>query len=213
MSDMRRRDFITLLGGAAAGWPLAAGAQQPATPVIGVLHPRSHTEAITALAALRRGLREIGFVEGENLAIEYRFADGQPARLPSLAADVIQRRMAVIVAGARGGEAAKTATTTIPIVFLSGGDPIRTGLIANLNRPGGNLTGVSWLSLDMEAKRLGLLRDWFHKPCPLPFSWSRLVPQWIFKCSGRRQRHAAPACRFGSCRSAATETSTLLSWP
>ena len=128
-------------------------------PVIGFLHPRSRADAIRAVAAFGQGLRETGFVEGENLAVEYRFADGQPARLTALAADLVQRRVAVIAASARGGEAAKAVTTTIPIVFLSGGDPVRTGLVASLNRPGGNLTGVSMLSLDMEPKRLGLLHD------------------------------------------------------
>jgi putative ABC transport system substrate-binding protein len=155
---MRRREFITLLGGAVM-WPLAARAQQPATPVVGFLHPRSRADSMTTVAAFRKGLRELGFVEGENLAVEYRFAEGQMARLPTLAADLVQHSVAVIATGARGGEAAKGATSTIPIVFLSGGDPVRTGLVGNLNRPGGNLTGISLLSLDMEAKRLGLLRD------------------------------------------------------
>jgi putative ABC transport system substrate-binding protein len=155
---MRRREFITLLGGASA-WPLAARAQQPTLPTIGVLLPRSRADAATALDAFRRGLGETGFVEGKNLAIEYRFAEDQLAQLPVLAADLIERRVAVIVAGVRGGEAAKALTTTVPIVFLSAGDPVRTGLVANLNHPGGNLTGVSLLSLDMEDKRLGLLRD------------------------------------------------------
>ena len=156
---LKRREFITLLGGAATAWPLPARAQQPTMPVIGFLHPRSRADTITTVAAFGRGLREAGFVEGENLAIEYRFAEGQPARLPALAADLVQRQVAVIVAGARGGEVAKAATTTIPIVFLSAGDPVRTGLVANLNRPGGNLTGVSLISLDLEAKRLGILHD------------------------------------------------------
>jgi putative ABC transport system substrate-binding protein len=128
-------------------------------PVIGLLHPRSRGDAAGSVAAFKRGLEETGFVEGKNLATEYRFADGQPERLPALAAELVQRRVAVIATGARGGEAAKAATTMIPIVFLSGGDPVRTGLVANLNRPGGNLTGVSLLSLDVEAERLGLLHD------------------------------------------------------
>jgi putative ABC transport system substrate-binding protein len=155
---MKRRDFIALLGSAAA-WPLKARAEQPTIPVIGLLHPRSHDDAISSVAAFRRGLEEAGYVEGKNLAIEYRFADGQPERLPALAAELIVHGVAVIATGARGGEAAKAATATTPIVFLSGGDPVRTGLVANLNHPGGNLTGVSLLSLDMEAKRLGLLHD------------------------------------------------------
>ena len=145
--SMKRRGFITLLGGAAT-WPFVARAQQTVMPVIGFLHPRSRADAIRAVAAFGQGLRETGFVEGENLAIEYRFADGQPGRLTALAADLVQRRVAVIAASARGGEAAKAVTTTIPIVFLSGGDPVRTGLVANLNRPGGNLTGVSYRRVD-----------------------------------------------------------------
>jgi putative ABC transport system substrate-binding protein len=155
---MRRREFVSGVLSTAA-WPLAARAQQPAMPVIGLLHPRSPGDAAGSVAAFKRGLEETGFVEGKNLATEYRFADGQPERLPALAAQLVQRRVAVIATGARGGEAAKAATTMIPIVFLSGGDPVRTGLVANLNHPGGNLTGVSLLSLDVEAKRLGLLHD------------------------------------------------------
>jgi putative ABC transport system substrate-binding protein len=155
---MERREFITLIGAATAVWPFAARGQ-PALPVIGVLHPRSRADAVAALAAFGRGLHETGFVEGNNIAIEYRFAEGQLALLPALAADLVRDRVAVIAAGARGGEAAKAVTTTVPIVFLSGGDPVRTGLVANLNHPGGNLTGVSLLSLEIEAKRLGLLRD------------------------------------------------------
>jgi putative ABC transport system substrate-binding protein len=155
---MRRRAFIAALSGAVA-WPLVARGQQPALPVIGFLHARPRADAITIVAAFRQGLRETDFIEGANVSIEYRFADGQSSRLPALAADLVQRRVTVIAAGARGGEAAKAATTTIPVVFLSGGDPVRTGLVSSLNRPGGNLTGVSLLSLDLETKRLGLLRD------------------------------------------------------
>ena len=158
---MRRREFITLLGGAAAAWPVAARAQQTAMSVIGFLHPRSSVDTVTAVAAFRYGLREGDFIENVNLAIEYRFAEGQPARLSALAADLVERHVAVIAAGPRCGEAAKAVTKTIPIVFLSGGDPVKTGLVASLNRPGGNLTGVNLLSLDLETKRMGLLRDLF----------------------------------------------------
>jgi putative ABC transport system substrate-binding protein len=152
---MKRREFIAGLGGTAA-WPLVAWAQQP---VIGFLHPRSLADAVPLIAAFRRGLQEANFIEGTNLAVEYRFAEGQPERLAALAAGLVDRRVAVIVAGARAGEAAKAATATIPIVFLSGGDPVRTGLVASLNRPGGNVTGVSLLSLDLEAKRVDILHD------------------------------------------------------
>jgi putative ABC transport system substrate-binding protein len=140
---MRRRDFIAGLGGAAA-WPVVVRAQQPGLPVIGFLLPRSRTDIATRLAAFHNGLRETGFVEGQNVAIEYRFAEGQLARLPVFAADLVQRGVKVIVAASGGApEAAKLATTTIPIVFDMAGDPVRDGLVPSLNRPGGNLTGVS----------------------------------------------------------------------
>jgi len=154
---MKRREFMTLVGGAAA-WPLAARAQQPPMPVIGLLTTgRALSDRIQT--AFREGLKDFGYVEGQNVSIEYRFAEDQLDRLPALAADLVQRRVAVIAAGVRCGEAAKAATSAIPIVFLSGSDPVRTGLVTRLNRPGGNLTGVSLLSPDVETKRLGILRE------------------------------------------------------
>jgi putative tryptophan/tyrosine transport system substrate-binding protein len=156
---MRRRDFIAGLAGAAA-LPLGARAQQPAVPVIGFLFPRSRTDIAARLAAFHNGLRETGFVEGQNVAIEYRFAEGQQARLPAFAADLVQRGVKVIVAASGGApEAAKLATTTIPIVFDMAGDPVRDGLVPSLNRPGGNLTGVSRDNTGLAAKRFGLLRE------------------------------------------------------
>jgi putative ABC transport system substrate-binding protein len=175
---MQRRDFITLLGGAAAAWPYAACAQRPPTPVIGFLDLGPPRPYVGYVSEFRRGLAEAGYVEGRNLTIEYRWADHEEDRLPELAADLVRRQVAVIVALDSNPTvfAAKAATSTIPIVFAFGGDPVKYGLVASLNRPGGNLTGVTNLNTELGSKRLDLLHAMVPQAMTLAYLTDPRVP-------------------------------------
>jgi ABC-type uncharacterized transport system substrate-binding protein len=168
---VRRREFITLLGGAAAAWPLAARGQQPAMPVVGFLSSRSPTESTAVVAAFRQGLREAGFVEGQNLAIAFRWAEGGYDRLPALAADLVALRVAVLLAagGPPSAHAAKAATSTIPIVFSAASDPVRLGLVPSLSRPGGNITGMGTFNATLLTKRLEILNELVPSAAPMAY--------------------------------------------
>ena len=156
---LKRRELISLFGGAAVSWPLVSRAQQPLIPVVGFLSGRSPAESAGGVAAFRTGRSETGYAESQNVSIDFRWAEGQSDRLPALASELVHRPVDVIAALGESGPAAKAATTTIPIVFGSGGDPVEAGLVASLNRPGGNITGATFLTAVLGAKRLGLLHE------------------------------------------------------
>ena len=195
---MRRREFMTLLGGAAT-WPLAARAQQPAMPVVGLLSATSPEANADVVHALRQGLKNVGYVEGENVAIEYQWGKNQIDKLPTLAANLVRQQVAVIVAIASSAAlAAKAATGTIPIVFFTGGDPIKLGLVATFNRPGGNVTGVSTLSNALVAKQLELLHDLVPQANLFAFLVNPSNPiaesRWERHARGGACARAAPFC-------------------
>jgi putative tryptophan/tyrosine transport system substrate-binding protein len=188
-SHIGRRKFLATLGGAAVAWPLAARAQQTAMPVIGFLNATTATDSVYRVSAFRDGLKEAGFVDGHNVAIDFRWAENKLDRLPALAADLVHRQVAVIVGQQITMRAARSATSTIPIVFLAGGDPIAGGLVTSLSRPGGNITGVSFASLPLQPKRLGLLHELV--PPPATIAWLRDLSSASFEIEVRDVESAA----------------------
>jgi ABC-type uncharacterized transport system substrate-binding protein len=184
---MRRREFITLLGGAVIARPLAARAQQPAMPVIGFVRSASLTDATHLIAAFRNGLREMGYVEGQNVVTEYRSAENDPSRLTTLLTDFVRRPVALIVGNVVSAIAAKTVTATVPIVFATGSDPVQDGLVSSLNRPGGNVTGVSFFAARLGAKRL----DFLHQLVPTTTNIAVLVARGPDAASERQDLETA----------------------
>src|SRR5262249_51632558 len=189
LDQLKRREFITLLGGGAAAWPLAAHAQRPSIPVIGFLDATTAADTAYRVSAFRDGLKEAGFIDGHNVAIEFRWAENKLDRLPALAAALAQRQVAVIVGPNVSMRAAGAATSTIPIVFISGGGPIESGLVNNLRRPGGNITGVGLGSCPLQTKRLELLHELV--PPPATIAWLRDPNSPTFESEARDVESAA----------------------
>jgi putative tryptophan/tyrosine transport system substrate-binding protein len=212
---IRRRDLITLMGGAAAAWPLAARAQQPAIPVIGFLNGGSPDLFANLVRAFRQGLKETGYIEGQNVAIEYRWAEGQNNKLPPLAADLVRRRATVIVATTTPAAlAAKAATAATPIVFFVAGDPVELGLVASLNRPGGNLTGTTTLTLEVGPKRLELLHEMVPTATTIALLVNPTSPNLAEPQARDLQTAAAlSGCKFMCCMPALTAISIPSSQP
>ena len=208
---MKRREFITLLGGAASTWPLAASAQQPMLPVVGFLRTTPSAPFAHLMSAFRRGLSEVGFVEGQNITIEQRWTEGEDNRLPALVADLMRRQAAVIVTNQPGALAAKAAGTTIPIVFASGTDPVNEGLVASLNRPGGNLTGVVFITSALGAKRLEILRQLVPKATMIASSRTRsaLKPRQSEEMCRTRHRNSGSGWSFPMFSARATSRQPL----
>jgi putative tryptophan/tyrosine transport system substrate-binding protein len=195
---VRRRDFIKVVAGSAAAWPLAARAEQSAMPVVGFLGAPSAAPYARYVAAVHQGLKEVGYVEHQNVAMEYRWADNQYDRLPALAADLVSRRVAVIIpiGGAPATVAAKAATSTIPIVFNLGADPVGLNLVTNLSRPGGNITGIAMMTVEMETKRLELLHELVPASSSLAILLNPSSPQRRPRKEKRNRRHASSAGKF-----------------
>jgi putative ABC transport system substrate-binding protein len=213
---VKRRDFITLLGGAAATWPLAARAQQPAMPVIGFLNSASPDGYVPMVAAFRQGLKEAGYVEGQNVTVEYRWAEGQYDRVPMIALELVGRQVAVLVANTPGVLALKTAITTTPIVFTTAGDPVQIGLVASMSRPGGNVTGATMLASELVPKRLELA----HELVPTTSVIAALINPAIavrpsLNRGTCRRRHARSGYSSMSCMPAPSAISirSLRAWP